>query len=430
MSGPAQRSYRFSTPAQWSACLFDRVDRESFAAHARIQPIAPYGQTAQLYATQGAHAPAATRAGEVLWHDDAGRLHRLTACGDEPGVFVAPFAIAQASRLVSTSNGLWVIGQSRTSLERYDEATLSRVSVVDIADARVIDIASDGHDMLFALIERDGITQAIRINCAGRIVETVTFEGIAHAEAFVFLRRSKRFVLMAGPRLCWLSAGTGAAVKSMIIGAMRPCFSATALGSDGRGRVFLAGRDGAELGGKAFVLIFDGDGEPLGEIALDVQATGVSGTRDSLFVTSPRGLLRYSTAQTVPDGTAEVRCSLITPVLHSPDRQDTRRWLRIEASARLPDGASLEISYVNRRRGAVQTAQGHGRRQDRAGKPSSEGAAARAGYLECADRFSRKPGPARRDDGATGRAFVRRASAVRLGLHHAHGDGRRITAIA
>jgi len=350
MSGPAQRGYRFRTPAQWSACLFDRVDRETFDAQGSIEPIAPYEQTARLYATRGAHAPAATRAGEVLWHDDAGCLHRLTACDDEPEGCAAPYAIAHASRLVSTSNGLWVIGQPRTSLLRYEEETLSRLNVVDIADARVVDIAGDGHDMLFAFIERGGIAQAVRINCAGRIAETVTFEGISGATAFVFLRRSKRFVVMTGgtsPRLYWFAAEAGAAVKNITIGAMHPCFNATALGSDGRGRVFLAGNDGAEFGGQPFVLVFDGDGEPLDEIALDVRATGVSGMRDSLLVTGSRGLLRYSIAQGVPDEKAEVRCSLITPVLHSPDREDARRWLRIEASARLPDGASLEISYAS-----------------------------------------------------------------------------------
>ncbi len=359
MSGPAQRRYRFSTPAQWSACLFDHVDRESFDVQDTIQPIAPYEQTADLYATQGAHAPAVTRAGEVLWHDDAGCLHRLTACDDEPDGYPAPYAIAHASRLVSTTSGLWVIEQSRTSLKRYEEETLSRLNVVDITDARVVDIASNEHDLLFALIERGGIVQAVCVNCVGNIIETVTFEGVVGATAFVFLRRSKRFVVMTGdacPRLYWFAAEGGAAVKSIVIGAMHPCFNATALGSDRRSRVFLAGNDGVELGSKPFVLIFDGDGEPLSEIPLDVRdsrATGVSGMRDSLFVTGPRGLLRYAIAQAVPDGTAEVRCSLITPVPHSPDREDARRWLRIEASAKLPDGASLEISHASTADAAV-----------------------------------------------------------------------------
>jgi len=353
MSAQPQRSYRFGTTAQWSACLFDRVDGESFAAAEGIKPIAPYEQTARLYASRGAHAPAVTPAREVLWRDDAGSLHRLSICNDEPEACMAPHAIAHASRLVALSNGLWVRGASESSLERYEDETLSRLSVIDVAGERIIDLASDGHDGLFALVERDGLARALHIDCSGRIVETVSFEGVSGVTAFIFLRRAQRFVVMTGdtcPRLYWFPSKGGAAVKSIVIGAVHPCFSATALGGDGRGRVFLAGVDGAELGGKPFVLIFDGDGETLDEIPLDERdspATGVAGTRDSLFVTGPRGLLRYSIASVVPDATAEVRCALITPALYSPDREDSRRWLRIEASANLPDGAALEISYAS-----------------------------------------------------------------------------------
>lgn len=352
MTAHSQRSYRFSTPTQWGACLFDRVDREALAAHEDIRPIAPYEQIAQLYATRGAHAPVVTRAGEMLWHDDAGCLHRLMDCSDAPEVHPGPYAVAHASRVVSTSNGLWVVGRSQTTLERYEEDTLARLSVVNIADARVIDLASDGYDLLFALVERAGAVQALRVDCAGRVVETVSFDGISEAKAFVFLRRSKRFVVLADacPRLYWFPREGGKALTSIVIGAMHPCFSASALGGDGRGGVFLAGTDGATLGGKPFVLIFDGDGAPMGEIPLDERdapTTGVAGTRDSLLVTGPRGLLRYLVAKGVPDGTAEIRCSLITPMLHSPDLEDARRWLRIEATAQLSDGASLEISYAS-----------------------------------------------------------------------------------
>lgn len=351
MTMQAQRGYRFSTQAQWDACLFDRVDRGAFAAHDDIRPVAPYEQIGQLYATRGAQAPVGTRAGEILWHDDAGCQHRLTDCSDAPEVHAAPYALSHASRVVSTSNGLWVVGQSQTTLERYEEDTLARLSVVSLADARVIDLATDGYDSLFALVERAGAVQALRIDCAGQVVATTTFEGICEAKAFVFLRRSRRFVVWADscPRLYWFSDAGGKALTSIVIGAMHPCFGARALGGDGRSRVLLAGADGATLGGKPFVLTFNDDGAPMGEIALDERdapVTGVAGIRDGLLVTGPRGLLRYSIAKVIPDGTAEVRCSLITPMLHSPDREDARRWLRIEATADLPDGASMEISYA------------------------------------------------------------------------------------
>ena len=352
MTAQAHRSYRVKTPAQWSACLFDRADSASPDARDGLRPIAPYEQSAQLYTTSGARAPAATRAGDILWHDDMGQLHWLTACDDEPEVLhPAPYEITHAARLLSISSGLWTVSESKTALRRYEEDTLTRLSAVDIPDG-VIDIAGDGYDLLFALVERSGVLQAMRIDCSGRIVGTVTFEGIANAKAFVFLRRFQRFVVLAGdpyPRLYWFAAEGGAALLSIPVGAMHPCFTASVVGSDSRGRVFLAGTDATTLGGKAFVLIFDGDGASLGEVALDAQdspASGVTATRDSLLVTGPRGLLRYSVAQVVPDGTAEVRCSLITPMLHSPNREDWRRWLRIEATGSLPDGATLEISYA------------------------------------------------------------------------------------
>ena len=352
MTVQAQLGYRFATPAQWSACLFDQADSGPRGQMDGLRPIAPYEQTGHLYATQAAHAPVVTRAGEILWHDDAGLMHRLSVYDDTPEVHRAPYAIALASRLVSTANGLWVIGDSRTSVLRYDEETLTRLSEVTIADARVIDIASDGYDLLFALIERAGSWQAVRVDCSGRIVETVTFEGISHATAFVYLRGLGRFVVLAGEpnsRLYWFSAQGGAALISVQIAAMHPCFSGHVLGSDSRARVVLAGADGATFGGAAFVLIFDGDGALLGEVPLDASdspASGVAATRDGLLVTGPHGLLRYAVANAVPDGTAEVRCTLITPLLHSPGRPDGRRWLRIEATAGLPEGAALEISYA------------------------------------------------------------------------------------
>jgi phage tail-like protein len=352
MSNPVRRSYLFATPAQWDTCLFDRIDREAFEAKGNLGPIAPYEQTAELHESSGAHAPAVTRAGEIFWRDDAGCVHRLTACSDEPDVGPAPYAIAHASRIVATNSGWWVAGESRNTLELYDEESFSRLAVVELPDAHILDIAGDGHESVFVLVECGGVVQALHIDCSGRVVATVAFEGVDHATAFVFLRRSKRFVVCSDscPRLSWFPAEGGAALKAIVIGALHPCFHATALGTDGRGRVFLVGNDGADFGAKPYVLIFDADGERLGEIALDPRdspATGVSGMRDSLLVSGARGLLRYRIASVVPDGTSEVRCSVITPMLHSPDREDARRWLRIDASAHLPEGSALEISYAS-----------------------------------------------------------------------------------
>ncbi|MFO1207185.1 MAG: hypothetical protein U1E63_15925 [Burkholderiales bacterium] len=93
-----------------------------------------------------------TRTGEILWRDDAGCLHRLTYRDDALAIFPAPYAVARASRVISTSSGLWVIGDTGESLLRYEEDTLTRLSVVNL-HTRVVDIASDRLDALFALVE-------------------------------------------------------------------------------------------------------------------------------------------------------------------------------------------------------------------------------------------------------------------------------------
>ena len=337
MTADPLRSYRFSTAAQWNACLFDRAD-----SSAGLRPFAPFALPPLRFATPGAHAPVITRTGEILWRDDAGTLYRLPACAEAPESSAAPFAIAQATRMIATSNGLWA-----GSLQRFEIDTLSRLLAVEIPD--VADIASDGRDGIFALVSRGDAWQSVHLDCAGRIVDTITFEGIAHASAFVYLRRTDRFVVLVDePQQClhWYSANGGAATSNIPVGAMHPCFTATALGSDARGRVFVAGVDGETFGGGAYVLTFDADGNALSEVPLDAPATGIVATRDSLLVTDPRGLLRFAEAGAVPDSAAEVRCTVVTPMLQSPDREDARRWLRIEALASLPEGSTIEMSFA------------------------------------------------------------------------------------
>ncbi len=352
MTTDALRSYRFSTEAQWNACLFDGADRDSPGARAGLRPFAPYARPATLYKSRGAHAPAVTRTSEILWHDGAGSLHRLTAGDDASEMSAAPFAIGRAARMVATSSGLWVASDPPQSLQRYEVDTLTRLLTVELPDVRVVDIAGDGRDGILALVTRDGAWQSVHVNCAGQILDTVPLAGIAHAAAFTFLRRSERFVVLAGERqqrLYWFAARGGAAELSIAVGAMHPCFTAIALGSDSRGRVFVAGEDGKGFGGAAYVVSFDADGNPLGDVPidpLDAPVTGIVASRDSLIVTGRRGLLRFTAAETVPDGAGEVRCLLITPMLQSPDREDARRWLRIEASGNLPEGSTLEISFA------------------------------------------------------------------------------------
>lgn len=345
MNAEKLKRYRFSTEAQWNTCLFAEADRD-VKRTGGIRPFAPYEHTATRYESDGAYAPAMTNARDIIWRDECGALHRLSTCDEEPETLPAPLAIAKAKRIVTTPSGLWVIGDSQDSVELYDDETLTRVLSVQLPNARVVDIASDGHSV-FALFTQDGTWQSISIDCTGHLGEPVIFEGFDDAESFVYLRRSQRFVVLATDcqlRLYWFSAEGGRPIFNRVVAAMRPCFEGHVLGTDGSERVFLGGVDGKGL---AQVLMFDADGNQLGDLPLDGPATGITATRDSLLVTDDRGLLRFKVAETVPEGAEQVSLRLITPLLFSPDREDKRRWLRVQATASLPEGSTLEISYAS-----------------------------------------------------------------------------------
>jgi phage tail-like protein len=121
------------------------------------------------------------------------------------------------------------------------------------------------------------------------------------------------------------------------------------LGSDSRDKLFLAGTDGKAFGGHSYIVILDADGNRLGELPLDPKdgrATGIAASRNMLVVTGEQGLRTFKFAELVPEGAEHVQCKVLTPVLFAADREDRRRWLRIEATAEVPDGSIIEIAWL------------------------------------------------------------------------------------
>ncbi len=361
MSANQLRSYRFFSRAQWDACLRAQVLTDRSGSHERLHPFFPLARPATLYPSPGAHTPVVTATGETFWCDDEPRLHCLAAADAQEETFLAPLAIGCAARVVHTLSGLWVMGRPVESLQKYDTHSFTRLLTVVLPDTRLIDIANGGHDSIFALVEREGRVLSIRVNRTGHEMESVEFTGFSQVKAFTFLRHAKRFVLLTAEphsRLYWFSSQGGKALFSLAVSATHPCFTPIEIlesvprqvfGSDARERVFLAGRDSGKCGGGTFVLIFDADGGLLGDVPidpLDTPVTGLVATRESLYVTGQRGLLRFDPAAVVPEGVGSVHCTLITPMLHSPDREDQRRWLRIEATAYLPEGSTIELAYA------------------------------------------------------------------------------------
>ena len=70
MSPPVLSAFRFATEAQWDSCLFVGADRQSAMTRRGLHPFAPYAMPPKLTATNGAHGPAVSEEGDLLWLDE------------------------------------------------------------------------------------------------------------------------------------------------------------------------------------------------------------------------------------------------------------------------------------------------------------------------------------------------------------------------
>jgi phage tail-like protein len=344
MSAAPQRRYRFASAGQWAAGLATRVDTEALAATGALAPLAPYGGSAQSFASAGAYAPAATRDGTVFWRDGSGAVHRLEAGEAHAASLPAPAPLGKVKRMAAQRANLWL---AAASLQCHDSEQLSRQFIVEFDCEQLLDFAADGRDGVWALVTRDKKYDCVHVDCAG--YETLRFAlNLADPVQLTWLAKPQRLVFLAagGKRLHWFAPGQSTALFAVDIDPLRPCFTATHLGSDGRSRIVLAGLEHAAYGGAAGVLTLDGDGAMLGTLPLPSPATGIHASGKSLLVTTASALLRFS-HDAAPGVAMETSCVFITPVLQSPLNDNPRRWLRVEASATLPPGTSLEICYAS-----------------------------------------------------------------------------------
>lgn len=350
MSANPQRRYRFETAEHWKAGLGTRVDDEAMNATGAVAPFAPYGETPALYASKGAFAPASTRYGRALWRAADCKLLHLDPGDDGVQVLSAPSASNAVRRMAATHDNLWLAGGTPPQLRCHDSDDLTRRFVTELAGMNLIDFASDGCDGVWALAlpaDGDGPPCCIHIDCAGYEVGRFTIDDASTPTQLAWLANAERlFVLAAGgKRLTAYAPGRSEPLFAIDIDRVRPCFTVTLLGSDVRSRLALAGLEHSAWGGGATVLTLDADGQALHALPLPAPATGIHATSDALLVTTMDGLLRYP-LDAAAGGASESRCEFITPVLQSPVNENPRRWLRVEASAKLPPGSSMKISYA------------------------------------------------------------------------------------
>jgi phage tail-like protein len=379
MNKATLQRYQFATDAQWNSCLAAEADRDASGKDSGFRPFASYDRDPVLYKSAGAHGPAISPGGVILWRDDAGCLQRLSpycekpaetgaatthySYDDAPEQLRSPAAIAAATRLVATVADLWAIDPLQT-IHRYELETLTNLVSVDVPSAQVIDLADGNRETVFALVERPAKNPTLHIlhfDSDGRVLKDVEITGISDGQKFAFLKRSRQFVVLTGEkrsRLCWFHEDGGDPEFSLTVGALRPCFSAITLSSDANDRLLLAGVDRRDFGGRTYVVVLDKDGNRLDQIPInagDTPVTGIAGGRNEFVITGPRGLLRFRVADVIPDSAGEVRSIVITPLLYSPDRSDARGWLRADVSARLLEGATLAIAVASTDDNAVRS---------------------------------------------------------------------------
>jgi len=353
MTKPIVQTYRFATEEQWKKCLIAGADRQLLHNNKVVQPLAPYDPNATFFPSAGAYAPAITTSGEILWLDQAGNVCRLSPGDDIPETCSAPFTMPAGSRLVATGD-LWTIGAARHSMQRYDSGTFTRLLTAELpSDTSVLDIARGLRGTVFTLLEHTSPSgsshwEVQQIDSAGHRVNSIGLTGFSTATKLVYLPQSNRFILLTGeihPRLCWFAAEGGAPVFAKLVGAIRPCFATTVLAADSRDRIFLAGSDGAFTG----VVVLNADGEIIDSVPVDhgdLPITGIAARSETLALTGKRGLLRFGTATAVPGSAGDVGCTLVTPMLFSPDREGARGWLRMEVVGKFPQGSTLEIAIA------------------------------------------------------------------------------------
>jgi phage tail-like protein len=346
MSHPLHPGYRFTTEAQWQACLFAGADRTTVQSRRGLRPFAPYAVPPALFETLGAYAPVLTDLGEALWRDDAGRLQRLPYGEEAPQGSAAPSGIGSASRMVARPGALWAVDRGG-SLRAYDIDGLSCLFSVDLGGLEALDIAGDGRDGVFALLASGSRRRIVHLDCAGQADGADMAVEPENASALAYLGQSARLVLLGsgGAKLHWVDPETGHLKRTVLVSALRPCFDVIALGGDGCARLFLAGTDGKAAGGGHQVLTIDAEGNALGAVPLGAVPTGVVASRSQLFVTTAAGLARFDPASSVPETGGEVRTAALTPLLRSPS-QTPQRWQRIEARVVLPPGCTIEIAFA------------------------------------------------------------------------------------
>ena len=315
--------YRFATAAQKKACL-----TTGLAETLLLDPAA--GETVPGFPAGKGHLLAAAPDGEVFVIDASGRLSGGNGWGP---------VVKKARRLVVGPARIWVLARHR--LHQFDRRSLQHLLTLDAGDTK--DVAAAGADGLWRL----GSGRVERLNADGRPA----------GEALKMRRRAKAIALAGGTifllsrdseRLELRSVADGRAVE---IDLYRLLASAGAGVGDRPARVgkaeLVQGWDKLIVwrkrqDGWPEYLVLDDEGSVAargrGKDGRPIAAIALAGD-DLVAAAGSDGMVRRFAGGAAGDGQR-----WLTPAMETGSH--SCGWLRAEIDARLPEGATLSLSWA------------------------------------------------------------------------------------
>ncbi|QAY79326.1 phage tail protein [Sphingosinicella sp. BN140058] len=298
-------AYRFETPQQWAACLSTGLPEDL--------TLGPADGAPADVALEGAPVVAIADGG-LLWLDEEGVVRRDDCAGPRLG---------PVRRLVADDRSAWLL--TGDALVRIDPGSLQHLASFDAVG--VIDIAADGRGGVWEL-RADHVThRGANGRTLGSLALAEPGEQIAAAGSNLFVYGSARLRRLAGD-------GSAAAVEI----AIDPAFQPDRLAGAGT-QVLIQGRWQSPAGEKPGFLLLDANGDTI--------VRGRWQADPLLYLLSAKGMLAL-----FPGGVRRLYPALVgaggrrwlTPAMEADTLAGT--WLRAEASARLPEGATLRLRWA------------------------------------------------------------------------------------
>lgn len=358
MTTAPQKAYRFATRQHWAACLVDGLTPRNGG----LSPSIALGLHAVDAGVAGPLTGVAldafdrplwrTAEGAIGWRDDFGAIQ-----GPIPAEW-----LANSPRFVLDRRWLWAF--TPDEVRRHDADTLAAdrtltLAELDAGDAplvRILDIAGDGRDGLWVLVERaSGVQALVRIDGCDDVARPVALPcGMAAARQIAAVDRGDGVVFLGSDdaRLWRLDPASGTQAWSLSPTDLIPCWTVNRLASNAHDRLALGGRwsRGGETDWRLALLNSDGGlaQPPLTDLFPEAPATQVHDLalgRDLVVLATDRGLLRLDASEDT--GAAGSLATVVTPALHSPVTANGRGWLRAEVDISLPRGAALEVRFAS-----------------------------------------------------------------------------------